>query len=100
MLKCVASRLLSACEQGGAEGTEADMAKILVTGGAGFIGSHTCVELLGHGHEVVILDHLGNSNRVVVDRIGEITGIKPAFVLGDVRDRDLVRNTLASGLMP
>ena len=74
------------------------MAKILVTGGAGFIGSHTCVELLGHGHDVVILDHLGNSSRVVLDRISEIAGKKPDFVLGDVRDRDLVRDTLAAGI--
>ncbi len=74
------------------------MARILVTGGAGFIGSHTCVELLGHGHDVVILDHLGNSSGVVLDRIEEIAGRKTAFVLGDVRDRDLVRDTLASGI--
>ena len=43
--------------------------KILVTGGAGYIGSHTCVELLDNGYEVVILDNLYNSNKKAVDRI-------------------------------
>lgn len=61
--------------------------KVLVTGGTGFIGSHTCVELLERGHEVFILDNLCNSKADVVDRIARIAGRKPGFVVGDVRDR-------------
>ena len=53
--------------------------KILVTGGAGYIGSHTCVNLLENNYEVVIIDNLYNSNEKVVDRITQITGKKPAF---------------------
>lgn len=50
------------------------MGKILVTGGAGFIGSHTCVELLNDGYEVVVVDNLSNSSRKALDRVEEITG--------------------------
>ena len=53
--------------------------KILITGGAGYIGSHTVVELQQKGHEVVIIDDLSNSNISVIDAIEKITGIKPAF---------------------
>ena len=60
---------------------------ILITGGAGFIGSHTCVELLAAGYEVAILDNLCNSRRSVVDRIEKISGRKVEFFEGDVRDR-------------
>ena len=55
------------------------MAKILVTGGTGYIGSHTVVELQTAGYEVVIADNLSNSNIHVVDRIEKITGVRPAF---------------------
>ena len=64
---------------------------ILVTGGTGFIGSHTCVALNAAGHDVTIVDDLSNSQREVVDRIEQISGKRPLFVEGDVRDRDLLR---------
>ncbi len=61
--------------------------KILVTGGAGYIGSHTCVELLERGYEVVVLDNYYNSCAVSVERVEKITGKKIALYEGDVRDR-------------
>ncbi len=61
-------------------------AKILVTGGTGYIGSHTVVELQQAGYDVVIIDNLSNSERSVVDGIEAITGIRPAFVEGDCTD--------------
>lgn len=61
--------------------------KILVTGGAGFIGSHTCVELLEAGHDVVILDDLSNASGTVIDKIETITGKRPAFYQADAKDR-------------
>ena len=60
--------------------------KILVTGGTGFIGSHTTVELQNAGYEVVIIDNLSNSNADVVDGIEQITGTRPVFVEGDCTD--------------
>lgn len=59
---------------------------VLVTGGTGFIGSHTCVELLAAGFEVVVLDNLCNSRRSVVERVARIAGRAVTFVEGDVRD--------------
>ena len=63
---------------------------ILVTGGTGFIGSHTCVSLIAAGHDVTIIDDLSNSRPEIVDRIEQIAGKRPAFVEGDVRDRALL----------
>ena len=63
------------------------MPKILVTGGTGYIGSHTAVELLQEGMQVVIVDNLSNSEREVLDGIETITGIKPQFEEVDLRDR-------------
>ena len=71
--------------------------RVLVTGGAGFIGSHTVVELLQAGHEVVILDDLSNAKPSVIDRITQITDAKPDFIHGDVRDRDIVGDILTRG---
>jgi UDP-glucose 4-epimerase len=63
------------------------MPVILLTGGTGYIGSHTCVELIAAGWTPVIIDNLCNSSPVVLERIGRITGRRPAFVQGDIRDR-------------
>ena len=60
--------------------------KILVTGGCGYIGSHTCVELLEHGYEVIVVDNLVNSKRDVIDKIKEITGKNVIFYEGNVQD--------------
>ena len=62
--------------------------KILVTGGTGYIGSHTVVELQQQGFEVVIVDNLSNSNAEVADAIAAITGIKPEFEIFDLADRE------------
>jgi UDP-glucose 4-epimerase len=60
--------------------------KVLLTGGTGYIGSHTCVQLLDAGAEVVIIDNLSNSKEIVVERIEQITGKKPHFMQGDILD--------------
>ena len=59
---------------------------VLVTGGAGYIGSHTVVELLNAGHEAVIVDDLSNAKADVIDRIETITGKRPAFHQIDCAD--------------
>ena len=68
------------------------MKKILVTGGLGFIGSHTVVELQQAGHEVVIIDNLYNSKIEVLDRIISITGIKPSYFNIDLRNKTAVKD--------
>ena len=60
--------------------------KLLLTGGAGFIGSHTLVELLKAGYEIVVLDNLCNSSRISLDRVQKISGRYVTFVRGDIRD--------------
>lgn len=62
--------------------------KILVTGGAGYIGSHTCVELLNAGYDVVVVDNLSNSSKVALDRVAQITGKQVTFYEADVLDRE------------
>ena len=64
---------------------------ILVTGGAGYIGSHTCVELLNAGYGVVVVDNLCNSNPKSLERVEALTGKKVKFYEGDVRDEALMR---------
>jgi UDP-glucose 4-epimerase len=63
------------------------MATVLLTGGTGYVGSHACVELINAGFETLLLDNLCNSSPVVVDRIERITGTRPHFIHGDIRDR-------------
>ena len=62
--------------------------KILVTGGAGFIGSHTCIELLNNGNEVVVVDNLYNANKKSLEVVEQVTGKKVTFYEVDVRDED------------
>ena len=64
------------------------MAKILITGGAGYIGSHTALELLNKGYEVVVYDNLSNSSRESLRRVEELTGKKVAFYEGDILDKE------------
>jgi len=68
---------------------------ILVTGGAGYIGSHTCIELLTVGYELVVLDNLSNASRESIKRVEEITGSTISFVEGDVRNQGLLRRIFA-----
>ena len=77
------------------------MARLLITGGAGFIGTHTCVVLLEAGHELVVLDNFANSSPVALDRVTELAGRSLEFVEGDVRNAALLdqlfTDTAASG---
>lgn len=72
-----------------------DKKRILVTGGTGYIGSHTTVELINAGYSVVIIDNLSNSNIDVLDGIEAITGVRPDFVEGDCRDIETLRRLFA-----
>ena len=63
---------------------------ILVTGGAGYIGSHTCVELLENGKEVVVLDNLSNSSEESLNRVKKITGKEVKFYKGDISDTSIL----------
>ena len=66
------------------------MAKILVTGGAGYIGSHTCLELLNAQHEVVVLDNLSNSSEVSLSRVQALANKGLTFIQGDIRDAQIL----------
>lgn len=69
---------------------------ILVTGGSGYIGSHTVVELAAAGYDTLIYDNLSNSKKGVLERLGRITGKEPRFVQADVRDRAALREAFSS----
>lgn len=69
--------------------------KLLVTGGAGYIGSHTCAELLSAGHDLVVLDNLYNAKGAVIRRLRAITGRDFAFIQGDIRDGALLDRVFA-----
>ena len=68
--------------------------KTLLTGGTGYIASHTAIELVAAGHDVVLLDNLSNSQASVVDRLETITGRRLPFVEGDIRDTSLLDRTM------
>ena len=72
--------------------------KILVTGGAGYIGSHTCVVLLAAGHEIVVLDNLCNASAESLRRVQEIGERALRFVKGDVRNADDLANAFRGGI--
>lgn len=71
------------------------MGKILVTGGAGYIGSHTCLLLLEAGHDVLVLDNLANASLEALRRVETLSGKTIAFVQGDIRDQALLRRVFA-----
>ena len=66
--------------------------KVLVTGGMGYIGSHTCIQMIEAGIEPIILDNLGNSKVAVLDRIEALTQVRPVFYQGDIRDEAFLDN--------
>ena len=68
--------------------------KIFVTGGAGFIGSHTCVELLNNKHEVLVFDNLSNGSEIALKRVEIITQKTLQFVNGDIRDSNTLINIM------
>ena len=70
------------------------MTNVLITGGAGYIGSHIAVELLDAGYEVVVVDNLYNSSKIALDRVEEITGKKVKFYDGDILDNNLMKKIL------
>lgn len=70
--------------------------KVLLTGGAGYIGSHTAIELIASGHSVVIVDNLINSSATAVERVNEITGESIPFYQVDVRDREALLDVFAT----
>ncbi|MEG0031606.1 UDP-glucose 4-epimerase GalE [Acinetobacter sp.] len=72
------------------------MSKVLVTGGAGYIGSHTCVELLNAGHDVVVLDNLSNSSEESLRRVRALTSKKLDFVEGDILDQQILDHIFAT----
>lgn len=69
--------------------------KILVTGGTGYIGSHTCIQMIEAGITPIILDNLYNSKEMVLDRVKHVSGAKPVFYQGDIRDLAILQTIFA-----
>lgn len=69
---------------------------VLVTGGAGYIGSHTVVELIKAGHDAIIVDDLSNAKADVVDRVETIIGKRPVFYEMDCKDKDALRSVFSA----
>ncbi|WP_428646612.1 UDP-glucose 4-epimerase GalE [Roseibium sp.] len=67
---------------------------VLITGGAGYIGSHCCVAFLQAGHDIVVLDNLSNANSLSLERVAEITGRKVSFEFADIRDQPKIESVL------
>jgi len=74
----------------------ASASPILVTGGAGFIGSHVCVELINSGYLPIVVDNLCNSKEESLNRVKQITGVKPVFYQVDINDKDAMRKVFAA----
>lgn len=72
------------------------MKKIFITGGSGYIGSHACVELLRHNHEVMVFDNLSNSSPEVINKVRLIANKQPEFVIGDIRDEAALADAMLS----
>ncbi|MEN8426836.1 UDP-glucose 4-epimerase GalE [Acinetobacter schindleri] len=72
------------------------MAKVLVTGGAGYIGSHTCLELLNAGHEVVVLDNLSNSSKESLNRVQALASKSLDFIQGDILDQNILNQIFST----
>lgn len=72
--------------------------RILVTGGAGYIGSHTCVVLLEAGHDVTVIDNLCNSSAIALERVQQLTGRPFRFIQGDVRNRAVLDRAFSGGI--
>ena len=73
--------------------------KVLVTGGAGYIGSHTCLALLEAGHEVIVVDNLVNAKRAAVERVESLAGRPIAFHEQDLRDAARLARSVAGTLV-
>jgi UDP-glucose 4-epimerase len=73
------------------------MMHILVTGGAGYIGSHTCLELLNQGYHITVVDNLSNASREALKRVEELTGRTVRLVVADLRDKEALRQVFNSG---
>ena len=76
------------------------MTHILVTGGAGYIGSHTCLELIELGYEITVVDNLTNANRESLNRVERLTGKEINLVVADVRDRERLSAVFAEAERP